>query len=286
MINTVTFGLVVEPQHWSWAENVEQWQIGEQLGFDSIWLNDHFHSLGDSIDRDAFEASTTFTALAMHTTKPKIGVLTYGNTHRIPPILYKEVVTVDHMSGGRVIFGIGAGWNEPEHAAYGIPFPSAGERVARLDEALAILKQLEQNHRTTFTGQYYSLVDTPFEPKPVHGSLPILIGGDRPKMLKVIGKYADIWDCSIPPAEWKASFDIVRGHARDAGRDPEVIIGSARVWFGPETDDEVAASIRAYYAAGVRQFMIKQPPDRYGIDRIPHIMETVLKPLKAELGSS
>src|SRR5688572_16729187 len=105
----LTFGVVSEQQHWSWAENVEQWTIGEELGFDSIWINDHFHSLGHSIDNDAFEASTTLAALAMHTTKPKIGVLTYGNTHRIPTILAKEMVTIDHMSGGRVIFGIGAG---------------------------------------------------------------------------------------------------------------------------------------------------------------------------------
>ncbi len=282
----ITFGLVVEPQHWSWTENVEQWQMGEEVGFDSIWLNDHFHSLGDNLDNPAFEASTTFAALAMLTTRPKIGVLTYGNTHRIPPILFKEVVTVDHMSGGRVIFGIGAGWNEPEHAAYSIPFPGAGERVARLDEALAILKEVEQNDRTNFDGQFYKLVDTPFEPKPVNGRLPILIGGNKPKMLKVIGKYADIWDSSIPPAEWKVSFDTIRGHAKDAGRDPDAIYGSARVWFGDESDDEVAQKVRDYHAAGVRQFLVKQPPDRRNIDRIPHIMETVLKPLKAELGSS
>jgi alkanesulfonate monooxygenase SsuD/methylene tetrahydromethanopterin reductase-like flavin-dependent oxidoreductase (luciferase family) len=279
----VTFGYVVEPQHWSWAENVEQWTIGEQLGFDSIWLNDHFHSLGDSIDRDAFEASTTFAALAMHTTKPKIGVLTYGITHRIPPVLYKEVVTVDHMSGGRAIFGIGAAWNEPEHAAYAIPFPPAGERVARLDEALQILKELEKNDRTTFDGQFYKLVDTPFVPKPVHGSLPILMGGGKPKMLKVIGKYADIWDSSIPVADWKVSFETIKQHARDAGRDADALYGSARIWFGDETDEQVAQAVRDYYAVGVRQFLVKLPPDRRNIDRVPHLMEKVLLPLRDEL---
>ncbi len=285
MGSQVTFGLVVEPQHWSWAENVEQWKIGEELGFDSIWLNDHFHSLGNNLDNDAFEASTTFAALAMNTTKPKIGVLTYGNTHRIPPILFKEMVTVDHMSGGRVIFGIGAGWNEPEHAAYAIPFPGAGERVARLDEALAILKELEKNDRTNFDGQFYKLVDTPFVPKPVNGSLPILIGGGKPKMLKVIGKYADIWDASIPPADYKVSMDTIRGHARDAGRDADAIIGSARVWFGSENDQQVADNIRAYYEVGVRQFLFKQPADRKGIENLPHLAETVIAELREELGS-
>src|SRR4051794_29161081 len=284
MTQDVTFGIVIEPQHWSWQDNIDHWKLGEQLGFDSIWLNDHFHSLGDNLDNPAFEASVTFAALAMATTKPKIGVLTYGNTHRIPPILFKEVVTIDHMSGGRVIFGIGAGWNEPEHAAYSIPFPGAGERVARLDEALHILKQLEVDERTTFEGDFYSLKDTPFQPKPVNGHLPILIGGGKPKMLKLIGKYADIWDASIPPADYKVSLDTIRGHANDFGRDGSAIYGSARVWFGTESADEVAANVRAYYEVGVRQFLFKYPNDRNGIENIPDLAKTLIPQLRAELG--
>jgi alkanesulfonate monooxygenase SsuD/methylene tetrahydromethanopterin reductase-like flavin-dependent oxidoreductase (luciferase family) len=283
MTQPATFGIVIEPQHWSWKDNIEHWKLGEDLGFDSIWLNDHFHSLGDNLDNDAFEASVTFAALAMATTKPKIGVLTYGNTHRIPPILFKEVVTIDHMSGGRVIFGIGAGWNEPEHAAYSIPFPSAGERVARLEEALLILKKLEVEDRTTYEGQFYSVKDTPFQPKPVNGTLPILIGGGKPKMLKVIGRYADIWDSSIPPAEYKVSLDTIRKHANDFGRDGNKIYGSARVWFGKESADEVAASVRAYYEVGVRQFLFKYPPMREGIENIPNLAKTLIPELRKEL---
>ncbi|HQY30910.1 MAG TPA: LLM class flavin-dependent oxidoreductase [Thermomicrobiales bacterium] len=282
MTPPATFGLVVEPQHWSWADNISQWKLGEELGFDSIWLNDHFHSLGDNLDNPAFEASVTFAALAMATTKPKIGVLTYGNTHRIPPVLFKEVVTIDHMSGGRVIFGIGAGWNQPEHEAYSIPFPSAGERVARLEEALEILKKLEVEERTTFEGQFYSLKDTPFQPKPVHGSLPILIGGGKPKMLRVIGRYADIWDSSIPPAEYKIALETIRKHATDFGRDGNAISGSARVWFGDESADEVASSVQAYHAVGVRQFLFKYAPDRHGIEAIPHLAKTVIPELRKQ----
>ena len=153
MTQELTFGLVVSPQHRTWEKNVELWKLGESLGLDSIWLNDHFHSLGDSIDNDAFEASTTMAAMAMTVSKPKLGVLTYGNTHRNPAILAKEMVTIDYMSGGRAILGIGAGWNEPEHAAYTIPFPSAGDRVGMLDEALEIIKLLETNDRTHLPGQ-------------------------------------------------------------------------------------------------------------------------------------
>jgi alkanesulfonate monooxygenase SsuD/methylene tetrahydromethanopterin reductase-like flavin-dependent oxidoreductase (luciferase family) len=280
----LTFGIVIEQQHWSWQENVEQWQIGEALGFDSIWINDHFHSLGHSIDNDAFEASTTLAALAMHTTKPKIGVLTYGNTHRLPTILAKEMVTVDHMSGGRIIFGIGAGWNEPEHAAYSIPFPSAGTRVEMLDEALEIYRLLEKNDRTNYQGKHYTLVDTPFVPKPVNGRLPILIGGSRPKMLRVIGKHADIWDQSPGPEQYKAMLATIRAHAVEFGRDPDAITGSARVWEGPVSDKVFADTVRAYHAAGARQLMVKHPPDRKGIETIDHLARNVIPELRAELG--
>ena len=283
MTHPLTFGIVIEPQHWSWAENVEQWTIAEEIGADSIWLNDHFHSLGQSIDNDAFEASTTFAALAMATTKPKIGVLTYGNTHRLPTVLAKELVTVDHTSGGRVIFGIGAGWNEPEHAAYSIPFPSAGDRVAMLDEALEIIAELQRNERTTYQGRYYSLEDAPFVPKPVNGRLPMLIGGTKPKMLRVIGKHADIWDSGLDIDEIEAGLKKIREHARELGRDPEQITASTAVWRGSMTEREFVDHARALYRAGVRQMLFKHPPDRAGIEQITELMERVVPDLRAEL---
>ena len=280
----LTFGLVVEPQHWSWTENVEQWQIGEQLGFDSIWLNDHFYSLTGPDTGDAFEASTTFAALALLTTRPKIGVLTYGNSHRIPTILAKEVVTIDHMSsGGRVIHGIGAGCNEPEHAAYSIPFPSAGDRVAMLEEALEIFQQLESNDRTSYQGTYYTLVDAPFVPKPVHGHIPILIGGKRPKMLRVIARHADLWDSGLEPDELKVAFEIIRKHAVEFGRDPDAITASTPVWREQMSDKQFADRVRAFHAAGVRQMLIQHPWDRKGIETINGLAEWFIPELRAEL---
>ncbi len=286
MVHSVTglsFGLVISPQHRTWAENVALWRLGEELGFDSLWINDHFHSLGSSIDNDAFEASTTLAAIAMATTRPNVGALTYGNTHRLPTVLAKEMVTIDHMSGGRVILGIGAGWNEPEHAAYAIPFPGAGARVAMLDEALEIVKLLETNDRTQYQGTYYTLVDTPFVPKPVHGRLPILIGGTKPKMLRLIGKHADLWDCSWEPDEFKAGLETVRGHAREFGRDPGTVVGSARAWRTPATEAEFAARVRAYYAAGVRQMLLSVPTDPAGTETLHAIAERVIPELRAEL---
>jgi alkanesulfonate monooxygenase SsuD/methylene tetrahydromethanopterin reductase-like flavin-dependent oxidoreductase (luciferase family) len=280
----LTFGIVLEPQHWSWAENVEQWQIAEELGFESIWLNDHFYSLTGPDNRDAFEASTTFAALALLTTKPKIGVLTYGNTHRIPTILAKEVVTIDHMSGGgRVILGIGAGWNEPEHAAYSIPFPSAGDRVRMLDEALEIFRRLEVEERTNYQGRYYTLIDTPFQPKPVHGHIPILVGGKQPKMLRVIARHADLWDSGLEPEEFKVAFETIRKHAVEFGRDPDAITASTPVWRQQMSDKQFADRVRAFHAAGVRQMLIQHPWDRAGIETINGLVERVIPELRAEL---
>ena len=246
----LTFGVVIRPQHWLWADQISEWAKAEEIGFESIWLNDHFHSLGHTIDNPAFEASTTLAALAMSTSKVKIGVLTYGNTHRNPAILFKQIVTVDQMSGGRVIFGIGTGWHESEHAAYGVHLPSAGDRVRMLEETLEMFRQSETNDRTTFHGRYYSLEDAPFWPKPVNGRIPILIGGTKPKMLRVIGRNADIWDSSMAVDEYTTALRTIRGHAREAGRDPAAIMGSANVWEGPISDKEFADRVRAYHKAG------------------------------------
>ena len=283
MTRKLSFGVVIEPQHWDWASNVEQWKLAEELGFESIWLNDHFYSLNGPLDNEAFEASTTFAALALSTTRPRIGVLTYGNTHRLPTVLAKEVVTVDHMSGGRVIFGIGAGWNEPEHAAYSIPFPGAGDRVAMLEEALEIIRLLETNQRTNYEGRFYNLVDAPFQPKPVNGHLPILIGAKKPKMLRLVAKYADLWDAGLEPDEYAAAYQQVRQNAIDIGRDPDEIIPSTPVWRKQMPDNVFADRVRAFHAAGVRQMLIQHPADRAGIDTIPHLMENVIPELRAEL---
>jgi len=283
MAQPLTFGIGLRPQHATWAEQAAEWPRAEAMGFDSIWLNDHFHSLGDSIDADAFEASTTLAAVALSTIRVKIGVLTYGNTHRIPTVLAKQMITVDQMSGGRVILGIGAGWNEPEHAAYAIPFPRAGDRVRMLEEALDIYRMLEANERTTFRGRYYTLIDAPFVPKPVNGRLPILIGGTKPKMLRVIGKHADIWDSSLPPDEYAAALKTICEHGREFRRDPESIVASMGVWSGKVSDGELADKVRAAYKAGARQLLFRPGHTRENLDEIPRLMEALVPELKAEL---
>lgn len=283
MDQSLTFGIGIGPQHWPWDKQIAWWKGAEDLGFDSLWLNDHFHSLGENIDNPAFEAVTSLAAIASVTSRVKLGTLTFGNTHRNPAILSKQLVTLDHISGGRVIYGTGAGWNEPEHAAYAIPFPSPADRVAMLEEALDLHKLLETRERTTFTGRFYRTVDTPFWPKPVNGRLPILIGGTKPKMLRVIGKHADIWDSSLPPDEFAAALKTIREHAASFGRDPMAVRGSTGVWNGRVTDKEFADKVRVAWAAGARQLLFRYPPTRTDLDEVPRLMENVVPELRAEL---
>jgi alkanesulfonate monooxygenase SsuD/methylene tetrahydromethanopterin reductase-like flavin-dependent oxidoreductase (luciferase family) len=289
MTDRMTFGVVIRPQHWPWSEMAAQWPKAEALGFDSIWTNDHLHGLIGPVDNIAFEAQTTLAAIAMSTSRVRFGAMTYSVTHRNPVILAKQMVTLDHMSGGRAVLGIGAGWYEAEHAAYAVPFPTAGDRVGMLAEALQIFRLLELQQRTTFEGRFYQIRDAPFAPKPVNGHIPVLIGGTKPRMLRLVGQYADIWDSGLPIEELQAALAVIHGHAREAGRDPADILvstgvwGPSSAWSGPPSDSDFADKVRAAYRAGVRQMLIKHTPDREGIESIPHLMQNVVPELRAEL---
>jgi alkanesulfonate monooxygenase SsuD/methylene tetrahydromethanopterin reductase-like flavin-dependent oxidoreductase (luciferase family) len=211
---------VVTGQHQlTWPQLVEQWQFAEELGFDAIFLFDHFMALYGDPDGPCLEASTLLAALALKTSRIRLGVLVYGNTHRHPAVFAKEMTTVDHVSGGRVIVGIGTGWNEREHAAFAIPFPPAGERVEMLEESIQAMRSLFTERRTTFHGAYYRFDDAPFAPKPLQAHVPIMVGGERPRMLKLIAKHADIWDSGRTPEGLRDDRRPLRGDRAGPGRD-------------------------------------------------------------------
>jgi F420-dependent oxidoreductase-like protein len=284
MRHPVTFGIVTGQHQLSWDALVEHWQRAEALGFDSVWLFDHFLALYGDPDGPTLEASTLLAGLALKTEAIRIGVLVYGNTHRHPAILAKEMVTVDHISGGRVTLGIGTGWNEREHAAYSIPFPSAGDRVAMLDEALQVIESLFANQRTTFHGEHYSLTDAPFSPKPLQEKMPVMIGGKRPKMLRLIAKHADIWDSSPTLDELRQRRADLAEHCRAFGRDPDEIACS--ISFGADRLEDPAAFpdlIRSYRAAGASQFLFDGPITPAGIASMERIAREIIPALKDEL---
>jgi alkanesulfonate monooxygenase SsuD/methylene tetrahydromethanopterin reductase-like flavin-dependent oxidoreductase (luciferase family) len=280
----LTFGVVTGQHQLTWPQLTAQWQMAEELGFDSIFLFDHFMALYADPDGPCLEASTLLSALALKTSRIKIGVLVYGNTHRHPAVFAKEMTTIDHVSDGRVIIGIGTGWNEREHAAYSIPFPSAGDRVEMLDEAIQIMRSLFSERRTTFSGQHYSLTDAPFSPKPVQHHIPIMVGGDRPRMLKLIATRADIWDSGRTPDGVREGLATIAGHCAETGRDPAEIVCSVSLG-ADKLEDEVGfmEMVRGYRQAGADQLLFDFPLSDSGIASTRRIATGMIPMLKTEL---
>jgi len=282
-LGPLTFGVVTGQQQMTWPQIVGNWQLAEELGFDSVWLFDHFIALYGDPDGPCLETSALLSALSLKTSRVKVGVLVYGNTHRHPAILAKEIVTVDHVSEGRAILGIGAGWNEREHAAYSIPFPSPGDRVEMLDESLQVMRSLFTERRTTFKGQHYQLEDAPFNPKPFQQRLPVLVGGERPKMLRVIARHADIWDTSRPPERLQQGLEAIAAHCQELGRSPGQIQVSSS--FGADRLEDVpgfAELVRTYRTAGTSQFLFDFPVSPDGLLAARQVATKIIPALREE----
>ncbi len=271
------FGIVTG-QHWrSWDTISAQWQWAEETGWESAWVFDHFYSLRPTDDGDCLEGWTLLAALAAQTRRIRIGALVSGITHRLPSVLFKQSVTVDHISGGRLILGVGAAWNEPEHNAYGIPFPAPRDRVDMFGEAMEMNRLLETQERTSFEGEFYSLVDAPFEPKPVYGHIPVMVGSSGKRMMRHIARYADLWDSGQTPERTAALSDEMDELCRDFGRNPAEIRRAISAYYGPasnpdapviiweqsqtEVVDAITAHVRSYAAAGVRTFLFNVDTD-------------------------
>lgn len=225
MATRVRFGVQTGCQDTSWQELRETWKLVEALGYDTAWTFDHFFAILTDPSRPCFEGWSLLAALAAETTRPQIGVLVSGNTYRHPAILAKMGATVDHVSGGRLIMGLGAAWFELEHAAYGIPFYSTGVRVGRLDEAAEIIRRLWTETAVSFEGRYYRLKDAYGEPKPVQKPRPpIMIGGGGEKLtLRVVAKHADQWNTFGSPDVFRHKRDVLRTHCAAVGRNPAEI---------------------------------------------------------------
>lgn len=259
-VDQLDFGIVTG-QHWrSWGELVEQWQWADESRLDSAWAFDHFFSLRDGEMGPCLEGWTLLAALAVKTSDLQIGLMVNGNTHRNPAILAKQAVTVDIVSGGRLILGVGAAWHEREHAAYGIDFPSPRERVDRFGEAMELHRLLETQERATYKGRYYTLDEAPFEPKPVFGHIPILVGSTGKRMLRHVARYADQWDGGGTPDEMRATGEQLNAACAEIGRDPSEIrwalsTGSDKL----ESPDIFRTHVLDYAAIGVRSFLFTLP---------------------------
>jgi len=222
-------GLQIWPSNTSWDDLSQVAIQAEELGYDAIFTWDHLAPVA-SIDPYSanFEGWQVLAAWAALTKRVKIGMLVTGNTYRHPAIVAKMVATLDHISRGRAIAGMGAGWFEFEHTRYGFPFPSAGTRIEALDEALSVIRSLFTQHRTEFHGKYYQLADAPGEPRPIQNRIPILIGGaGEKKTLRVVARHADLWHGFADNAEQFARLlGVLHEHCRAIGRDPSSITPS------------------------------------------------------------
>ena len=213
----------------TWDQVRELWRRVEATGWDTACLTDHFMPNTPEKAGDTLECWTTLAALAPLVPRLRIGTIVLGNTYRHPAVLAKMAAQADIISGGRLILGLGAAWQQNEHEAYGIPFYTVGERLARLDEACQVLKALWTQERSTFKGRYYQLADAPLAPKPVQRPHPeLMIGGGGEKVtLKIVARHADHWNVWGGPATLARKGRILDDYCRAAGRDPKTLTRSA-----------------------------------------------------------
>ncbi|MBW8803274.1 MAG: LLM class F420-dependent oxidoreductase [Catenulisporales bacterium] len=240
-------------QHATIDELKRVWRIADEAGFDHVWNMDHFATINGPDDGDIFEAWTELAGMAALTTRVRVGCSVTGNTYRHPGELAKMAVTVDHLSGGRLEFGIGAAWAENEHTMFGLPFGTAADRADRLEEALKIITSLWTQPRTTFAGKHYQLQDAVAEPKPVQTPYPpIWIGGvGRKRTLRMAAEYAAVWNApGGEPAALAELSEVLDRHCADVGRDPASIRRSVQIRTSDDSD-ELLRRVEEFATLGV-----------------------------------
>jgi F420-dependent oxidoreductase-like protein len=248
------------------------WRDADELGYHGVWNYDHFYGLylaGQPLSLPTLEGWTTLAAMGKVTTRARIGCMVTGVTYRHPALLANMAVSVDHISGGRLEFGLGAAWHEPEHVTYGMEFPSAGTRIAMLDEACEIIRRLWTEDSVDHEGRFWTLKEALCFPKPVQKHVPIVIGGSGPKKtLRVVAKHADEWNApAASPEEYRRLSDILDEHCSDVGRDPSEIKRSVQMFLFTNDDATIAgvpAQIDALAEAGVQHVVLSfyTPPTR------------------------
>lgn len=252
----------------------------ETSGWDGIWVADHFMpNTGDrsTTSGPTSEAWTTLAAVSALVPRVRIGTLVTGNTYRNPAVLAKMAAEVDVISNGRLVLGLGAGWQQNEHLSYGIEFSTVGGRLARLRESIQIIRSLLDEEFTSFSGKYYEIANAPLSPKPVQSHLPILVGGGGEKVtLKITAMFADEWNVWGSPEVLKQKGRILDQHCDAIDRDPLEIRRSAQALFFLSKDsvaverakeratdrliagspDEIVEVIAQYAEAGVNELIV------------------------------
>jgi alkanesulfonate monooxygenase SsuD/methylene tetrahydromethanopterin reductase-like flavin-dependent oxidoreductase (luciferase family) len=292
----VTFrvGICLWTQQADWPDILRAAEIVDDLGFDHLWTTDHLLAPQGEPDQPVHEAWSVLAGWATRTRNVGLGLFVGANTFRHPAVTAKLATTLDHMSGGRAIVGLGAGWFEREHAAYGLEFGSSpGERIGWLYEAAGIVRRLLDGERVTATGRY-AVDDLRLLPDPIQMRVPILIGGGgEQKTLRVVARHADMWNGFGTPETIERKVGILRDHCVEVGRDAgeiELTVGANVVirgdratadavyaeqlrhnqatdatnvtrphqrWIG--TVDDLVERIRGYIAIGIQGLIVEMP---------------------------
>ncbi len=301
------FGLQLWSQRTGWPGFRDAALAAEAAGWDSVWTWDHLLAIFGPWEQPIFEGWSLLCGVAPLTTRMRLGLMVGANTFRNPGHTAKIATTLDHLSNGRAVLGIGGAWFEREHEAFGIDFFSGhGERLDRLDEAVMLMRRLLDGERFSHEGRFYTFRDALVAPGPVQAHLPILVGGSGPKKtLRTVAQRADAWNTSGTVDEVRGRLDILAEHCVDVGRDIALIektvsfpiilrddeaaagttYGALMAHNGIEqmesgvallgSPTEVADTLRPYVELGFETIIVRMPApyDRETIDRMAEVRE-------------
>lgn len=249
----IRIGATVAPQHATIDRLREAWKTVDASGMDTLWTWDHFSPLSGDPDGTHFEGYSLLAAMGEVTSNVRFGMLVSCNSYRNPNLIADMARTVDHISGGRHILGIGAGWFQRDYDEYGYPFGTAAERLRALEHALPVIRERLAK----------------LNPGPVHGKLPIMIGGSGPKVtLRIVAHHADIWNGGGAPDEAGEKNRILNEWCETAGRDPREIERSVTV--SPPFDQTM---VEDYVAQGFRHIIIRHNAPDFDVDALHQLVE-------------
>jgi F420-dependent oxidoreductase-like protein len=249
------FDIKTAPMHTTWRAMLDVWKEADRIDtFTTAWNFDHFEPIFSDRSGPCLEAWTMLAAMAGHTSRIRLGCQVSGMPYRHPAVLANMAATVDIASGGRLVIGLGAGWNQDESDALGIALPPLKERFDRFDEGVEVIIALlssAEGARTSRDGQYFPLRDAWCEPKPVQRPHPpIAIGGNgERRTLRAVARYAQHWNSTLGDvSEWQHKREVMHQHCADAGRDPGEIECSVNLRLTPQNDSAAVAAQAAVWA--------------------------------------
>jgi alkanesulfonate monooxygenase SsuD/methylene tetrahydromethanopterin reductase-like flavin-dependent oxidoreductase (luciferase family) len=242
----VRFSMLIPNLH-DWEDVAALALLADQGDWDTIWYADHYMpdtGSAEVVDGDVYEAWSILSAVAAITSRVRIGPLVSPTSVHHPALLANRAATIDQISAGRFVLGMGAGWQITEHSAYGIDLEPAGKRVSRFEESIEIVRSLLDNERTTFDGAFYRFSDAPCQPHPAQDKLPILVGTGSPRMMRAAARFAQEWNTWGSPTHSSEAMYRFETACAEVGTDPASIRKSVQALVFMSDDEETLAKHR------------------------------------------